>query len=432
MWYEEPTHNIWRFIQWLSLVLLLTLPVNLSHADSFERQTLELPKKFDSQQISDRIVNEPKLNRIEFTLGKNQTLTHALEAYDSDSAPFMAYQISQTPNAELFTQLQVGDTLVLWVDEQKDLQKIDLQKTPIISYHLERQADGFNIHSYSKPIETKIKMVSGTINDSFYLAGEHAGLSPRVIMNLADLFAWEVDFVRELRAGDQFKVIYEQRFLDNKFIGDGHILAAELIVAGGQRHVKAFQLKDDNGQRLGYYNEKGENLRKAFLRNPINYTRISSRYQRNRHHPIKKELRDHKGVDYAAPTGTPIYAAGNGVVSYKGWHGGYGRKIIIKHAGRYQTVYAHMSRYGKFNVGQAVKQGDVIGYVGMTGMATGPHLHYEFRINNRHVDPLKVKFPDAAPVDAKHREQFLQFASIMDSQLMRIDPELTQLALNFE
>jgi murein DD-endopeptidase MepM/ murein hydrolase activator NlpD len=430
MWYEEQSSFFCRFIQWVSLALLLTLPVNLAHAEAFERQVLEIPQLASNQPLIQTTDTQPQLTRTEFTLGKNQTLTHALETINPDKAAQLAYLISQSSSAELFTQLQVGETLVLWSDEQQNLQRIDLQKTPSLSYHLEREQNSFKIYSHTKPIEVKIKMVSATIDDSFYLAGDQAGLSARTIMNLADIFAWEVDFVRELRSGDQFKVIYEQRFLDNKYLGDGAILAAELTV-GGQRQVKAFQLKDQ-GKHIGYYNEKGENLKKAFLRNPINYTRISSRYQRNRYHPVKKELRDHKGVDYAAPTGTPIYAAGDGVISFRGWRGGYGRQVIIKHAGRYQTVYAHLSRYGKQRAGQHVKQGDIIGYVGMTGLATGPHLHYEFRINGRHVDPLKVKFPDSAPVHAKYRDEFQHYASVMDSQLMRIDPELTQLALNFE
>lgn len=425
--YEESLSPFCRALQWFSLAFLITLPVNLAHAqDEFERQAISLPEP--TYQAPNTVQTSVKLQRSEFKIGRNQTLSHALESIGSN--PQTVHQISQCENAELFTQLQIGDKLVLWTDNEQQLQKIDLQKSLTLSYHLERKNDSFEIRQVEQPIETKIKMASGEINGSFYLAGEQAGLSPRTIMNLADIFAWEVDFVRELRPGDQFKVIYEKQYLNDQYLGDGEILAAELTV-GGQRSLKAFQLKVD-GEYLGYYNENGDSLRKAFLRNPINYIRISSRFQRNRYHPVHQELRDHRGVDYAAPTGTPVFAAGDGVITYRGWRGGFGNKVKIKHAGRYETIYAHFSRFGKFKNGDHVKQGDVIGYVGMTGFATGPHLHYEFRINGRHVDPLAVKFPDAEPVHAKYRGHFNHYSSIMLSQLMRIDPEHTQLALNFE
>lgn len=428
MRYEE-TNLFCRALQWISLTFLITLPVNLAHANTeFEKQTLELPSQTQPPPQIHAAVQDNLLNKIEFIVRPNQTLSHALDSV-LDSAQTV-FQISRSNNSELFTNLRVGDKLTIWTDDDNRLQKIDMDRSRTLSYHLERTDADFHIYEHNKTVDTKIKMASATINDSFYLAGESAGLSPRTIMNLADLFAWEVDFVRELRSGDEFKIIYEKRYLNDEYLGDGNILAAELTV-GGQRKVRAFRLEIDN-KLIGYYDEHGQNLRKAFMRNPINYTRISSRFQRGRHHPVLQETRDHRGVDYAAPTGTPIYAAGDGVISHKGWNGGYGKQVIIKHAGRYETVYAHLSRYGKFNRGQNVKQGDIIGYVGMTGLATGPHLHYEFRINGVHRDPLKVKFPDAEPVLAAHRRQFDQYASIMHSQLTRFDPELTQLALNFE
>ncbi|HEY9016724.1 M23 family metallopeptidase [Thiomicrospira sp.] len=429
MRYEE-INPFCRALQWISLAFLITLPVNLAHAQTeFKTQTLALPTQTQTLAPSTKADNQStSLNKFEFIVRPNQTLSHALDQV-ADTAQ-TALKISQSDHSELFTDLRVGDKLIIWTDENNQLQKIDMDRSRILSYHLEKQDNEFHIYENHKTVDTKIKMASATIHDSFYIAGESAGLSPRTIMNLADLFAWEVDFVRELRSGDEFKIIYEQRYLNDELLGDGNILAAELTV-GGQRKVRAFRLEIEN-QLIGYYDENGQNLRKAFMRNPINYTRISSRFQRGRHHPVLQETRDHKGVDYAAPTGTPIYAAGDGVVTYKGWNGGYGKKVIIKHAGRYETVYAHLSRYGKASRGQSVKQGDIIGYVGKTGLATGPHLHYEFRINGVHRDPLKVKFPDAEPVLAAHRNEFDQYASIMHSQLTRFDPELTQLALNFE
>lgn len=416
-------------IQWISLAFLISVPINLAHADiEIERQILELPEPSASHIPAQTNRENHGLTRQEFTIGRNQTLSHALDSINQ--TPQIVHQITQSENAQYFTQLQVGDTLVLWTDQDNLLQKMDLTKSRELSYHLTRDQNQFQIQAHQKPIEIKIQMASATIHDSFYLAGDAAGLSARTIMNLADIFAWDVDFVRELRQGDELKVIYERRYLKEEYIGDGKILAAELKV-GGKRSVKAVRFEKD-GEFIGYFDENGHNLRKAFMRNPINYTRISSRFQRNRLHPVLNVPRDHKGVDYAAPTGTPIYAAGDGVISFRGWRGGYGNKIKIQHAGRYETVYGHMSRFGRFRNGQSVKQGDVIGYVGMTGLATGPHLHYEFRINGTHHDPLTVKFPDAEPVRADLRNEFIQYASIMESQLTRIDPETTQLAMNFE
>jgi murein DD-endopeptidase MepM/ murein hydrolase activator NlpD len=418
-------HYSTRLLQ-AGLLSWLSLQAIPAQAD-LNTQAIALPNPTQTPRASAE--PQTQLERFEFTIGRNQTLSHALE--HAELSPQLAYQISRLDQAQHFTRLRVGDKIVLWRDTDKQLHKLDLKKSPTLSYHLETTEDGFRIYEQHKPIDYRIRMASATISDSFYLAGERAGLSARTIMNLADLFGWEVDFVRELREGDQFKIIYQQRYLNGEYLGDGDILAAELSLGNGQRTVKAFQLVVD-GKKIGYFNEKGENLRKAFMRNPINYVRISSRFQRNRYHPVLKELRDHKGVDYAAPTGTPVYAAGDGIVAFRGWRGGYGNKIKLKHAGRYETVYGHFSRFGKFKQGQSVKQGDIIGYVGMTGLATGPHLHYEFRINGQHQDPLKVKFPDANPVQAQHKQAFEQYAAVMTSQLMRIDPNNTQLAAKFE
>lgn len=415
----------------LLTLLLLNNTQALADKNLPQIQQITLPALEEKLELNqDTSVQQAQQNwtQTRFTIGRNQTLSHALEA--AHISPATVFHISRLEQGDLFTRLRVGETLVIWSDEQDQLQRIELKKSATLTHILSQTEDGYSIHSETKPIERSIRMVSGTINDSFYLAGEAAGLSPRTIMNLADIFAWEVDFVREMQPGNQFKIIYEQRFLDGEYIGDGEILAAELYL-GGNRQVKAFQLKVD-GEHIGYFNEKGQNLRKAFMRNPINYTRISSHFQRGRYHPVLQEIRDHKGVDYAAPTGTPIYAAGDGIIVSRGRLGSYGKKIKIRHGERYETVYGHMSRYGRYHRGDHVKQGEVIGYVGMTGLATGPHLHYEFRINGVHHDPLTVEFPDADPVRAEHRDYFIQHAAVMNSQLMRIDPETTQLAANFE
>lgn len=414
-----------------SLLLLLSSPLaKAKPEDSLERHALDLPPLANQNPDITQPSKAPlELQRREFTIGRNQSLSHALSGIDK--APQLTYQISRLENAQHFTRLNIGDTLVLWTDQDNQLHKIDLQKTKTLSHHLTIEDDQMTISTHTRPIEKRISQVSATIDNSIYLAGRGVGLSSNLIMNLTDIFSWEVDYSRELRAGNELKVIYERHYLDNEYIGDGKIIAAELVVGNRQRQVRAIRF-EQNGELIGYFDEKGDNLRKAFMRNPINYTRISSRFQTGRYHPVLQEIRDHKGVDYAAPTGTPIYAAGDGTIKFRGWGNGYGNYIIIQHAGRYETVYGHMSRFGKFRQGQTVKQGEVIGYVGMTGLATGPHLHYEFRIDGVHHDPLTVKFPSAEPIPKQHRQAFLDYAALMQSQLERSQPNTTKLAMKFE
>lgn len=431
MWHDlnQPRKSC-QIIKWILLFFLITTPVTVAKAQENElvRHSLNLPQA--EHPPTHTTTSTSPTAAIKVTIKKNMTLSHALEEAQVAQVKQTAYKISQAQNSKFITSLRVGDTLEITKQADGKLVSIFYQKNPVTSYLITNE-DKLLIKEQTQPIETKITMVSAKIDDSFYLAGERAGLSPRTIMNLADLLAWDVDFIRELRQGNQFKVIYEKQYIQGKYIGDGAILAAEFIVGDNKRTIKAYRLEED-GKLIGYYTEDGKNLRKAFMRNPINYTRISSTFQVNRLHPITNKIRNHRGVDYAAPTGTPIYASGDGTLEFRGWKGGYGNVVFIKHAGKYTTVYGHMSRFGKFRQGQSVKQGDVIGYVGMTGLATGPHLHYEFRINGVHVDPLKVKFPDSAPVKKEHLANFNSYKNFMSAQLERINPEITQLALKFE
>lgn len=416
------------------VILLLTSLSSMATSEDYQRINLALPDLSPVNQAisADSKAQAQKLHEQRFVLQRNQSLSHALQGIADQGN--LLWRISRHDNAHFFTQLRQGDELIMWLNEHNELVRMTLDRSATTRYVLEideRLELGLGIHTEHQEIQTRIVMASGHINGSFYLAIDAVGASPKTIMNLADIFSWEVDFVRELREGDEFTLIYERRYINGEYIGDGAILAAQLELKHRQRTLNAFRFEQDD-ELLGYFNEKGNNLRKAFMRNPINYTRISSRFQKNRYHPVLKEVRDHKGVDYAAPTGTPIYAAGDGIVKFRGWGRGYGNYVTLQHAGRYETVYGHMSRFGQFRKGQAVKQGDIIGYVGMTGLATGPHLHYEFRINGVHHDPLSVQFPDAEPVPKTLQTDFAQWAGLLNSQLQRTDPEVTQLAKRFE
>jgi murein DD-endopeptidase MepM/ murein hydrolase activator NlpD len=258
-----------------------------------------------------------------------------------------------------------------------------------------------------KPVEMRTKHATGTISDSLFLAARSAGLSDRKAIELAGIFAWDIDFTHEVRKGDRFTVVYEEQYQSGEKIGEGPIVAAEFI---NQNTIyRAIRYSDPEGN-TDYYTPDGSRLRKSFLRNPIKpgLFRISSHFNLKRRHPILHKIRAHKGVDYAASTGTPIRATGDGKIVHRGRKGGYGNTIIIQHGQRYSTLYAHLSKFAKnMRVGQRVKQGQVIGYVGASGLATGPHLHYEFQLDGVHRNPLTVKYPSGEPVPERYKQDFL-------------------------
>jgi murein DD-endopeptidase MepM/ murein hydrolase activator NlpD len=238
-------------------------------------------------------------------------------------------------------------------------------------------------------------------------------------MQLAGVFGWDIDFALDIRAGDRFAVLYEERYIEGKKLGDGDILAAEFINNG--RTFQAVKYTDPAGHS-DYYSLDGRSMRKAFLRSPVDFRRISSRFRSERYHPVLGVKRPHRGVDYAAAIGTPIKAAGDGKIAFVGTKGGYGRTVIVQHGGTYSTLYGHLSRYNRSaRVGARVRQGQVIGYVGKTGIATGPHLHYEFRVNGVHRNPLTVKLPNASPIGTAYKADFDSHASGMLARLAIID-----------
>lgn len=413
------------------LISLSALNTAASQMADRERIKLPLPDSdlHDSLASSAQVRSDEKdWVKHSVTIPKNGTLAAALN--DLGISARTTYDINQTKNSRYLTQLRVGDTLNFWLGPDNTLKKIVYPRSRTTHYQLVRTDQGFEITQIDLPVEIKVQTAAGTIQHSFYLSGESAGLSAKTIMNLADIFSWEIDFIRQLRPGDPFKVIYEKKFINGQYVGDGDILAAEVITSDRDLHT-AFLLRDKNGNNIGYYNHDNRNLKKAFLKNPVDYVRITSKFKPMRYHPVLKKWRAHRGVDYGGPTGTPIHVTGDGQIIKRGWSNSYGRVIYVRHAGKYTTVYAHMSRFGKYKQGQWVKQGQIIGYIGSTGLATGPHLHYEFRKSGKYVDPLRVKFPDAGPVPKKYRTQFSQFSGLMMAQMERLNPH-TQLATNFE
>lgn len=264
-------------------------------------------------------------------------------------------------------------------------------------------------------LETNIQMKSGVIKSSLFAATDDANVPDSVAIQIAEIFASDIDFYRDLRKEDNFKVVYESHYSNGELTGAGRVLAVEFINKGKTHQAVYFE---ENDKERGYYTPDGKNLRKAFLRSPLKFSRISSGFSRSRYHPVLKKWRAHKGVDYAAPKGTPVRATANGIVATSTRQKGYGKLIILKHRGRYSTAYAHLSAFAKgLRKGKRINQGDIIGYVGSTGLATGPHLHYEFRINGIQRNPQRVVMPAATPLAAKNLSAFRENTRLLMARL---------------
>ncbi len=288
---------------------------------------------------------------------------------------------------------------------------------------VEREESGYTAKLIERPIEKRKRHAYGVIENSLYESAAAAGLSDRVIMNIAGIFAWDVDFVLDIRSGDNYYVQYEEIWQDGEFVTDGEIVVAEFNNNG--RSSQAIRFVDDSG-RSDYFSPDGHSVRKAFLRSPVDF-RVSSSFNPNRRHPVLKTVRPHRGVDYAAPRGTPIKAAGDGKVIFRGVKSGYGRVVILQHGGNITTLYAHMSNFAaKARIGTRVRQGQTVGFVGKTGLVTGVHLHYEYRLNGVHRNPRTVKLPQADPIASEYRQRFLATAAPLLEELEQF--KNTQLA----
>lgn len=332
--------------------------------------------------------------------------------------------------AKKLTRIYPGQKLLLRTSEEKGLLELRYEIDALSQLHVTRTETGFETSLIDRPPERRSVSAAGTINSSLFLAANRAGLPEKITMELAGIFGWDVDFALDIREGDQFAVLYEQLYLDGERIGTGNILAAEFTNQG--KIHRAVRYTDPQGH-TDYYAPDGHSMRKTFLRTPVAFSRISSRFNLARKHPILNRIRAHKGVDYAASRGTPITATGNGKIDWLGKKGGYGNTIVIQHGSKYSTLYAHLNSYGRgLKKGSRVRQGQIIGYVGSSGLASGPHLHYEFRVDGVHRNPLTVKLPNAAPLPAKYRDQFKLASSNLLAQLETAKTTATVAALQSE
>ena len=339
---------------------------------------------------------------IEVVVGRNDTLDAIFRRMALNKSDLAA--IRNLPGIrQSLDFLKPGDSIKL-THTDGDIKELTRKVSETQTLEVVRQDSGFEAKMIENAVETRVRTATATIDSSLFQAAGAADISDTVALKLANVFAWDIDFVLDIREGDRFTAVYEQIFQDGKYIRDGEVLAAEFVNNG--KVYRAVRFVADNG-RAGYYTPTGLAMRKAFLRAPVEFTRVSSAFNPHRQHPILNLIRGHMGTDYAAPTGTPVHAAGDGHVSFAGQRGGYGNAIVLAHGANISTLYGHMSRFARnIRVGTRVQQGEVIGYVGMTGLATGPHLHYEYLTGGVHRNPQTVQLPGAEPLRAQDLQRF--------------------------
>jgi len=383
---------------------------------TFSAQTEAAFDETVQNAIADPLEAPPASEWTTVTVKPGQTLSDIFEGQGLGFSEAMAV-VKLGKGTEQLKKLRAGEKLLLKKSPEQKLEELRYELDEANILQVRRTDAGFEPITLAAEIERHQTAVSGVIENSLFLDGQRAGLSNRLLMQMAEMFAYDIDFALDLRSGDRFGVVYEELYKDGKKLRDGDILAAE-FVNRGQSH-RAVRYMDADGN-IAYYTPEGDSLRKAFIRTPVDFARISSGFNPRRRHPILNTIRAHKGVDYAAAAGTPVKATGDGRVEFIGVKGGYGRVIVLKHGSQYTTLYAHLSGYRKgLKTGAPIRQGQVIGYVGSSGLATAPHLHYEFRINGVHKNPMTVALPRSNPlprsISAQWRREMAPEMAQLDS-----------------
>ncbi len=392
-----------------------------------------LPGDTISLAPTPRTTDSVEPGRVEiFSIKSGDTLT---QIFSRAQLPIsLAIKLSLDPGADQLNRLSIGKIIRIYFDENNQWETLEYDSNNLNTLIISPDKGEFIVTQHEKQVEFRTFTARGIIETTLGIATEAAGVSPGITQKLANIYQWEIDFARDVRTGDTFSVVYQKAFIDDKVVADGDILAASFHSTG--RTIEAIRYTDSAGV-TAYFQPDGSSLRRGFLRTPVRLGRITSGFGKRRH-PIQKTWKKHLGVDYGASRGTPILATADGVVQYSGKKGGYGRAVILRHGGRYTTLYAHMSKFGKgVRSGKSVKQGQTIGYVGRSGWATGDHLHYEFRVNGQHKDPLKVKLPKPQPLAKKEMDSFTiqaqpllgTLTSLRAAQLAALDVQENQSAL---
>lgn len=355
---------------------------------------------------------EPRDDLLDLVVARGDSLDQLFRGHSLRAAD-LAAMVALPEARPYLVKLRPGDEIRIVRDGDRVLslsREISADRELLIT----RGESGFAADTVELEIETRTVGAHGSIRSSLFEAAMEAGLSDNTTMAMAGIFQWDIDFIQDVREGDSFTVVYEEKWRDGVKLGNGDIVAAEFVNRG--KGYRAARYVDARGN-VGYFTPEGRSVRRAFIRAPVDFTRISSNFNPNRRHPVLNTIRAHRGVDYAAPTGTPVKAAGDGKVKFRGVNGGYGNAIVLQHGGNITTLYGHLSRFGSFRQGSRVKQGDIIGYVGQSGLATGPHLHYEYRVDGVHRNPRTVPLPAADPVPAEYRDDFQARSATLWHQL---------------
>ncbi|HPI39984.1 MAG TPA: peptidoglycan DD-metalloendopeptidase family protein [Pseudobdellovibrionaceae bacterium] len=384
----------------VGLILLFMLIAFLGKRQKEIDSIVEVPSVIE--ETSPTLSTE---QRYPYSIGPGSTLATALRQLDISSQDIHNLVIAAKPIKDL-GRLHSGTRFQVNYAQEKEANLIGLRikLSPKEALLLEKEGSVWTAKKIEKKVETKVITFQGYVKSSLWESAQEAQMNPVLISELSEIFAWQVDFSREVRSGDRWRLSVEQELVLGEPIGWGSILSAEYI---NSQDIHTAVLFRTNGEDVGYFTPDGHSLKRVFLKSPIPYSRISSKFQKKRFHPVLKLNRPHNGVDYAASTGTPIRVVGDGTVIFQGWSGGGGNVITIRHNSIYTTSYKHLSRFAKgLRKGTTVSQGQTIGYVGSTGLATGAHLHFEFFVNGRYVDPLGQKFPAADPVPKNYLTEF--------------------------
>ena len=376
--------------------------------------TAEKPQKVEEITISKDLPNSLPLikNKQIHKVKKGDSLSVIFE--DKNVPLNTAYKIFNFDKNNLLSSIMPGDVMEFnYIGEV--LYSIEIIKDEVNSIFINTENE-ISIKKIKKETQTITSFGYGAILNSFYKDAKNVGIPDSIIMDFAYIFGWDIDFIFDVRKGDKFFVIFETDYSEGERVSSGDIIFAEFINKDEKYIAQRFY---DDVQGKQYFNENGDNVKKAFLRAPLDFAYISSHFNPNRMHPILHKIKAHNGVDYAAKRNTPVKASGDGVISFIGRQSGYGRTIEIKHGGNIKTLYAHLERFNsKLKVGSKVKQGEIIAYVGDSGQATGPHLHFEFWQGQVRTDPVKVKLPSAQPVN---KGQIEEYRNLLDSSLKKLN-----------
>ena len=378
--------------------LISVVSIILIYVDSLDNEPLAIEEITISRDLSESLT--PIKSKQIHTVKKGDSLSVIFE--DKQVPLNTAYKIFDFDKNNLLSSIIPGD-IMEFNYMGNDLLSIEIIKDDVNSILIKTE-DEISIVNIKKEAQTITSFGFGEIRDSFYKSAKDVGIPDSIIMDFAYIFGWDIDFIFDVRKGDKFSVIYETEFSEGEKISSGDIVFAEFTNREKKYIAQRFF---DDVQGKQYFNENGENVKKAFLRAPLDFAYISSHFNPNRMHPILHKIKAHNGVDYAAKRNTPVKASGDGVISFIGRQSGYGRTVEIKHGGNIKTLYAHLERFNtKLKVGSKVKQGEIIAFVGDSGQATGPHLHFEFWQGEIRSDPVKVKLPSAKPVNISQKDDF--------------------------